>query len=130
MMINALTTFSGFSVDNIEKAKEFYVGTLELVLKDESMGLRLELPGGGKLFIYEKPDHTPASFTVLNFVVESIDDTVDHLVGHHGITFERYSDMPAEQDERGILRGKTAGEGPDIAWFKDPAGNVLAVIEN
>jgi catechol 2,3-dioxygenase-like lactoylglutathione lyase family enzyme len=129
-MINALTTFSGFSVDNIEKAKEFYVGTLELILKDDSMGLQLELPGGGKLFIYEKPDHKPATFTVLNFVVESIDETVDHLVGHHGVKFEHYSDMPAEQDEREILRGKAANEGPDIAWFKDPAGNVLAVLED
>jgi predicted enzyme related to lactoylglutathione lyase len=129
-MINALSTFSGFSVDNIEKAKEFYVGTLELTLKDESMGLQLELPGGGQLFIYEKADHQPATYTVLNFVVESIDETVDHLAGHHGLTFERYDDMPGDQDERGIMRGKAAEQGPDIAWFKDPAGNVLAVLED
>jgi catechol 2,3-dioxygenase-like lactoylglutathione lyase family enzyme len=128
-MINALSTFSGFSVDNIQKAKEFYVGTLELALKDESMGLQLELPGGGQLFIYEKEGHQPATFTVLNFVVESIDETVDHLAGHHGIEFERYPDMPGEQDERGIMRGKAANQGPDIAWFKDPAGNILAVLE-
>lgn len=129
-MINALTAFSSFSVDNIEKAKEFYVGTLELTLKDDSMGLQLELPGGGKLFIYEKPDHKSADFTVLNFVVGNIDETVDHLGGHHGIAFERYPDMPGEQDEKGIMRGKAAGQGPDIAWFKDPAGNVLAVLQD
>ncbi|MDN5274691.1 MAG: glyoxalase [Candidatus Saccharibacteria bacterium] len=129
-MINALSTFSGFSVDDIEKAKEFYVGTLELALKDDSMGLQLELPGGGKLFIYEKPGHKPAEFTVLNFVVENIDETVDHLAGDHGITFERYPDMPGPQDEKGIMRGKAANQGPDIAWFKDPAGNILSVIED
>ena len=129
-MINALTTFSGFSVDSLEKAKEFYGGTLELTITDESMGLQLELPGGGKLFIYEKPDHKPAEFTVLNFVVESIDETVDHLAGHHGIQFERYPDMAGAQDEKGIMHGKAANQGPDIAWFKDPAGNILSVIED
>jgi catechol 2,3-dioxygenase-like lactoylglutathione lyase family enzyme len=129
-MINALTTFSSFSVDSIEKAKEFYVTTLELTLKDASMGLELELPGGGKLFIYEKPTHKPAEFTVLNFIVEDINETVDHLAGDHGIEFERYPDMPGTQDERGIMRGKAAGQGPDIAWFKDPAGNILSVIED
>lgn len=128
-MINALSTFSGFSVDSIEKAKEFYVHTLELTLIDDSMGLQLELPGGGKLFIYEKPGHTPATFTVLNFVVASIDEAVDHLSNDHGIEFERYQDMPAPQDEKGILRGKTVNQGPNIAWFKDPAGNILAVLE-
>lgn len=128
-MINALTTFSGFSVNDIEKARDFYVGTLELVLKDDSMGLMLEMPGGGRVFAYEKPDHQPAGFTVLNFIVENIDEAVDHLAGHHGIQFERYSDLPAEQDDRGVLRGKSTGDGPDIAWFKDPAGNVLSIIE-
>lgn len=128
-MINALTTFSGFSVDDIEKAKEFYVGTLELTLKDDTMGLMLELPGGARVFAYEKPDHKPADFTVLNFIVESIDEALDHLAGHHGVQFEHYSDLPAEQDDRGVLRGKATGDGPDIAWFKDPAGNVLSIIE-
>jgi catechol 2,3-dioxygenase-like lactoylglutathione lyase family enzyme len=129
-MINALSTFSSFSVDSIEKAKEFYVGTLELTLTDDSMGLQLELPGGGKLFIYDKSDHQSAGFTVLNFVVGSIDETVDHLAGDHGIEFERYPDMPGGQDEKGIMRGKAANQGPDIAWFKDPAGNILSVIED
>lgn len=126
-MIAALSTFSGISVDDIVKAKEFYVDTLELPLKDDSMGLQLELPGGGALFVYEKPDHQPATFTVLNFVVEDIDETVDHLAGHHGIIFEQYDNMPW-QDEKGIGRGKSANMGPDIAWFKDPAGNTLAVV--
>ena len=127
-MLTALSAFSGLSVDDIKKAKEFYVDTLALKLNDDSMGLRLELPGGGQLFIYQKDNHIPATFTVLNFVVENVDATVDHLVDH-GINFERYDNMPASQDDRGILRGKVAQQGPDIAWFKDPAGNILAVLE-
>jgi predicted enzyme related to lactoylglutathione lyase len=128
-MITALSTFSGFSVDDMKKAKEFYVDKLGLVVSDESMGLQLELPGGAQLFVYEKPDHQPATFTVLNFVVADIDDTVDHLVSEHGVVMERYDNMPAAPDEKGILRGKAANQGPDIAWFKDPAGNILAVLE-
>lgn len=128
-MLTALSAFSGLSVDDIEKAKEFYVNTLALKLRDDTMGLQLELPGGGQLFIYQKANHTPATFTVLNFVVEDIDATVDHLVGH-GISFERYEGMPGTQDEKGILRGKAVQQGPDIAWFKDPAGNILAVLED
>lgn len=128
-MINAVSSFSGISVLNLEEARKFYVDTLELPLKDDSMGLMLELPGAGELFIYEKPDHQPAGFTVLNFVVEDINDTIDHLVNDHGISFERYNNLPAEQDERGVLRGKAAGQGPDIAWFLDPSGNVLSVVE-
>jgi catechol 2,3-dioxygenase-like lactoylglutathione lyase family enzyme len=127
-MLAALYAFSGLSVDDIKKARKFYVETLALTLKDDGMGLQLELPGGGQLFIYEKQDHIPATFTVLNFVVASIDDTVDHLIGH-GITFEHYDNMPGPQDEKEILRGKAAQQGPDIAWFKDPAGNILAVLE-
>ncbi len=128
-MLTAVSSFSGISVSSIEEARVFYVDTLGLKLVDDSMGLQLELPGGGQLFIYEKPNHVPADFTVLNFVVENINETVDHLVNDHGIKFERYDNMPAPQDERGILRGKEAGQGPDIAWFTDPAGNVLSVIE-
>jgi len=129
-MLTALTTFSGLSVDDIAKAKEFYVETLAFTLIDDSMGLQLELPGGSELFIYEKPDHTPATYTVLNFVVDDINETIHHLTGHHGIVMERYEGMPASQDELGVLRGKAGGDGPDIAWFKDPAGNVLALLEN
>jgi catechol 2,3-dioxygenase-like lactoylglutathione lyase family enzyme len=129
-MLKALSAFSGLSVDNAEKAKEFYVDKLGLKLTDESMGLQFELPGGGQLFVYEKSGHVPAEFTVLNFVVEDIDETVDHLVSDHGIEFERYDNMPGQQDEKGIMRGKAANMGPDIAWFKDPAGNILSVLAN
>jgi len=127
-MLTALDTFSGFSTNNIEQARSFYVDTLAFKVIDDSMGLDLELPGGSRVFIYEKDDHSPATFTVLNFVVENIDDTVDHLV-EHGIVFERYDNMPASQDEKGILRGRSANQGPDIAWFKDPAGNILSVLQ-
>ena len=123
-----LNSFSGISVDNLQEAMEFYVNFLGLELTDDSMGLTLNLPGGGTLFIYEKVDHEPATFTVLNFIVEDIETVIDEYV-EKGITFERYDSLPAEQDDRGILRGKAAGQGPDIAWFKDPAGNILSLIE-
>lgn len=127
-MLQARTAFGGFSVNDLAKAKAFYVDTLGLKLVDDKMGLQLELPGGGQLFIYDKPDHQPATFTILNFVVDDIDEAVDHLVSDHSIAFERYDNMPGDQDEKGILRGKAAGMGPDIAWFKDPAGNILAIM--
>lgn len=129
-MITAISSFSGYSVDNIEAARKFYVDTLQLKLIDDSMGLMLELPGGGQHFLYEKADHVPADYTTLNFVVDDINETIEHLGGHHGIKFEMYDNLPAPQDEKGVLRGKAAGQGPDIAWFKDPAGNVLSVLEN
>lgn len=121
--------FSGFSVTNLEQAQEFYTQTLGLSVADEGMGLRLKLPGGGEVFIYEKADHQPASFTILNFVVSDIDEAVDDLTGR-GVVFERYENMPAPQDEKGILRGLSAQMGPDIAWFKDPAGNILSVLQD
>jgi len=128
-MFTAQAAFSGCSVDDLQKAKQFYTHTLGLELEDETMGLRLQLPGGGKLFIYPKPDHQPASYTMLNFVVDDIDTAVDELV-NAGVTFERYDNMPGKQDDKGILRGRSAGQGPDIAWFKDPAGNILSVLQN
>lgn len=128
-MLTAFSSFSGLSVSNLEKAHYFYADTLGLILKDNSMGLLFALPGGGELFIYEKPNHVPAEFTVLNFVVEDIDDTIDHLIDDHGVHFEHYDNLPGPQDGREVLRGKAIGMGPDIAWFKDPAGNVLSVIE-
>jgi len=129
-MLTAISSFSGISVPSLDEAREFYVDTLELKLTDDSMGLLVELPGGGQLFIYEKADHVPAEFTVLNFVVEDINVAIDHLVNAHNITFERYEGMPAPQDERGVLRGKEFHQGPNIAWFKDPAGNILSLVEN
>jgi hypothetical protein len=103
------------------------VNILGLQLDSEAMGLKFQLPGGGEIFLYPKPNHQPATFTVLNFVVENIDEAVDTLASQ-GIQFERYTDLPA--DEKGILRGISANRGPDIAWFKDPAGNILSVLQN
>lgn len=129
-MEHVLATFSGFSVNNLAKAKEFYTVTLGLELIDEAMGLSLQLPGGGRVFIYEKADHQPATFTVLNFVVDNIDAALDDLE-NAGITFEQYElGNGAEQDDRGVLRGLAANMGPDIAWFKDPAGNVLSILQD
>jgi len=128
-MLKAQAAFSGFSVDDLQKAKQFYTQTLGLELESEEMGLRLQLPGGGKLFLYDKEDHQPAMFTVLNFVVADIDEAVDELVGL-GVNFEHYDNMPGKQDEKGIIRGRSANQGPDIAWFKDPAGNVISVLQD
>jgi catechol 2,3-dioxygenase-like lactoylglutathione lyase family enzyme len=126
-MLKAKGVFSGFSVDDLDKAKEFYTKTLGLELEDDKMGLQFKLPGGGSHFIYPKEDHKPASFTVLNFVVSDIDDAVDELI-KHGVEFEKYEGF--HQDEKGIARGKSANQGPDIAWFKDPAGNILSILED
>jgi catechol 2,3-dioxygenase-like lactoylglutathione lyase family enzyme len=128
--MNVLNTFSGISVSDLAQAKEFYTKTLGLELKNEEMGLQIDLPGGAQLFVYEKSDHQPATFTVLNFVVENIDTTIDELAGK-GIKFDHYDlGGGAETDEKGVLRGLAANMGPDIAWFKDPAGNVLSVIQD
>src|ERR1700729_3200172 len=124
-MIKAQASFSGVSVDDLEKAKEFYTKILGLELRDEEMGLQFKLPGGGRLFIYEKDNHEPATFTVLNFVVGDIDEAVDELV-KLGVKLEKYEGF--HQDEKGIARGIAAKMGPDIAWFKDPAGNILSVL--
>lgn len=126
-MLQVKTAFSGISVDDLAKAKTFYTETLGLNLADEEMGLQLNLPGGGKLFIYSKPDHQPATFTVLNFVVDDIDAAVDQLTSQ-GVEFEHYDTGMIKTDEKGIARGKASGHGPDIAWFKDPAGNILSVL--
>jgi catechol 2,3-dioxygenase-like lactoylglutathione lyase family enzyme len=128
-MLNIQAAFSGFSVNDLEAAKQFYAETLGLKLVDDSMGLNFALPGGGEIFIYPKDDHQPATFTILNFVVDSIDEAADALV-EKGVLFERYDSMPGSQDEKGILRGIAAQQGPDIAWFKDPAGNILSILQN
>lgn len=128
-MFRAQAAFSGISVDDLDKAKHFYVDTLGLQLDDETMGLQFKLPGGGGLFIYPKDGHQPATFTVLNFVVENIDEAVDALTDQ-GVQFERYDNMPGQQDDKGIARGLSTNQGPDIAWFKDPAGNILSVIQD
>jgi len=127
-MFTALAGFSGLSVNDLGKAKQFYTETLGLKLDDEKMGLQLQLPGGGKLFIYPKDDHQPASYTALNFVVENIDEAVDELVSS-GVSFEHYDNMSGKQDEKGVIRGIQANQGPDIAWFKDPAGNIISILQ-
>jgi catechol 2,3-dioxygenase-like lactoylglutathione lyase family enzyme len=125
-MFQARAAFSGFSVNDLAKAKAFYAETLGLKVDDEGVGMRLHLPGGGTVFAYPKDDHQPATFTILNFVVENIDEAVDELT-NRGVQFEHYEEGP-KADEKGILRGLSKNLGPDIAWFKDPAGNILSVI--
>jgi catechol 2,3-dioxygenase-like lactoylglutathione lyase family enzyme len=115
--------FSGFAVDHLDRAREFYEGTLGLDVSVEDGLLTLELAGDRPTLIYPKPDFTPATYTILNFPVEDIDAAVDELTAR-GVRFERYEGF--DQDEKGISRG--AG-GPPIAWFTDPAGNILAVLE-
>ena len=118
-MLNSAPAFSTYSADNLKEAKEFYGKTLGLKVSERNEGLSLELEGGSKVFIYPKPNHTPATFTVLNFQVRSIDEAVNQLTSR-GVRFERYDDKDLKTDARGIHRGD---EGPTIAWFKDPAGN-------
>ncbi|MDB5178833.1 MAG: Glyoxalase-like domain protein [Patescibacteria group bacterium] len=117
--------FSGFSVNDQAAAKKFYSGTLGLEVEENPMGLVLKITGGKGVFVYPKDDHAPATFTILNFPVEDIDKAVDELAAKD-VKFEHYEGMT---DEKGIARGITAKRGPDIAWFKDPAGNILAVLQ-
>lgn len=116
--------FSGFAVPDIEAARRFYGDTLglEVELVDGPGLLTLHLAGDRPTLIYPKPDFTPATYTILNFPVEDIDTAVDELT-ERGVTFERYDGF--EQDGKGIARGP----GPNIAWFKDPAGNILSVLQ-
>jgi catechol 2,3-dioxygenase-like lactoylglutathione lyase family enzyme len=116
--------YSGFAVPDIEQAREFYEGTLGLKVSGESE-LILHLAGDRDTLVYPKPDHTPATYTILNFPVPDIDAAVDELVSR-GVRFERYEDF--DQDEKGVFRGGGVN-GPDIAWFKDPAGNILSVLK-
>lgn len=120
--------FSGFSVSDLDAARSFYSETLGLTVHDLDMGLlELEFVGGGRVIIYPKPNHAPATFTVLNFPVDDIDAAVDGLAAR-GVVFEHYEGMG--QDSKGVSRGKAAGVGPDIAWFTDPAGNILSVLSD
>jgi len=119
--------FSGFSVDSIDAARSFYRDTLGMDVSDNAMGfLQITLSDGGTIFIYSKPDHTPASFTILNFPVDDVEAAVDEL-NAKGVVTKIYADPDMGTDAKGISHGKP-GEGPDIAWFKDPAGNVLSVL--
>jgi predicted enzyme related to lactoylglutathione lyase len=116
--------FSGFSVDDVAAAKAFYGETLGLDVDDAGMGIiSISLPGGGQVIAYPKENHEPATFTILNFAVDDIDAAVDEL-NRRGVKTDIYDDPNLPTDAKGIMRGN----GPDIAWFKDPAGNVLAVL--
>lgn len=125
--MDIVNAFSGFSVNDIEQAKTFYGQTLGLQIEEETMGLlTVHLPGGGEVIIYPKPDHTPATYTTLNLVVSDIDAAVDTLTSR-GVSFEQYDGF--SQDGKGIARSNDPDQGPDIAWFKDPADNILAVLQ-
>ena len=122
-MFKDTKAFSGFSVDDISKAKAFYGQTLGLDVSEEHGRLYLHLAGGSRIVIYPKRNHTPATFTILNFPVDDIEAAVDQLT-RRGVHFEQY-EGDLKTDEKGIFRGG----GPLIAWFKDPAGNILSVVE-
>src|SRR6266498_5358600 len=121
-MFRDTKAFSGFAVNDMQRAKDFYAGTLGLNVSEENGMLHLHLAGGTEVLVYPKPNHTPATFTILNFPVDDIDKAVDQLV-ERGVRIERYNGPG--MDAKGIQRG----EGPYIAWFKDPAGNILSVLQ-
>ena len=123
-MFRHTKAFSGFSVDDIDAARRFYGETLGLRVSEEHGLLFLHIAGDRETLVYPKPDHTPATFTILNFPVEDIEAAVDALAAR-GVAFERYEGGGMEADEKGIHRGP----GPAIAWFKDPAGNILSVLQ-
>ena len=123
MIFKNTKAFSSFSVNDLEEAKKFYGQTLGVEVSESEEGLNLQIKGGNDVFIYPKPDHVPATFTVLNFVVDDVDRTVDELT-KLGIRFQIYNKGELKTDDKGIFQGK-----PKIAWFKDPAGNFLSVLE-
>lgn len=125
-MFKDTKAFSGFSVDDLQKAKAFYSQTLGLNVSEEEMGaLTLHIAGGTNILIYPKDNHTPATFTILNFPVANVEQAVDELT-RRGVRFEIYDEPDLKTDTKGISRGNG---GPTIAWFKDPAGNILSVLE-
>jgi catechol 2,3-dioxygenase-like lactoylglutathione lyase family enzyme len=123
-MLDKSKAFSSFSVNDVQKAKEFYSRTLGLEVSESHGLLNLHRPGGTTVLIYPKPNHLPATFTILNFPVQNVDEAVAELT-ERGVRFEIYNEPDLKTDERGIFRGG----GPVIAWFKDPAGNILSVLE-
>jgi catechol 2,3-dioxygenase-like lactoylglutathione lyase family enzyme len=122
-MLTDSAAFGGFSTNDIPATRAFYADTLGLKVTEENGMLTLHLGGGGRVLVYPKDDHEPAAYTCLNFPVEDIDAAVDDLASR-GVTFERYDGMP--QDDRGVMRG----EGPPIAWFTDPTGNILSILQD
>ena len=123
-MLKNSRAFSSFSVDDLSKAREFYSETLGLEVSDMYGMLLLHTGGDGRVLVYLKPDHTPATFTVLNFPVDNTGEAVEKLTRRR-VRFEIYNEDDLKTDEKGIL----LGDGPKIAWFKDPAGNILSVLE-
>jgi catechol 2,3-dioxygenase-like lactoylglutathione lyase family enzyme len=123
-MFEDTKAFSGFSVDDLARARAFYGETLGLRVSEDNGMLTLHIAGGRDTLVYPKADHQPATFTILNFPVDDIDSAVDELA-RRGVEFERYAGTPMATDDKGIFRGG----GPLIAWFKDPAGNVLSVLQ-
>jgi predicted enzyme related to lactoylglutathione lyase len=123
-MLKESSAFSSFSVNYLQKAKEFYGQTLGVEFSESPEGLELHIAGGTRIFIYAKLNHVPATFTILNFLVDNIQEAVDKLT-KRGVRFEIYNDPDLMTDERGIHHGP----GPKIAWFRDPAGNFLSVLE-
>ena len=123
-MFRNARAFSSFSVNDVKKAKDFYGRTLGLEVVEESRGLELHIAGGFRIFVYPKEDHTPATFTVLNFPVEDVEEAVGELK-NRGVRFEIYTKGEIQTDDKGIMRG----HGMKMAWFKDPAGNFLSVVE-
>ncbi len=125
-MFGSTKAFSSFAADDIPAARKFYGETLGLKVSEESGLLWLHMAGDRDILVYPKPDHTPASFTILNFSVDDIDRAVDELA-ERGVRFERYDGF--DQDEKGIARPREGEDGPPIAWFTDPAGNILSVLQ-
>ncbi len=124
-MLTDSKAFGGFSVNDVSQARTFYADTLGLRVSEDNGMLTLHLAGDRDILVYPKDDHTPASFTILNFPVNDVEAAVDELT-NRGVSFERYPDMEADMDEKGVFHGG----GPLIAWFTDPAGNVLSVIQD
>lgn len=127
-MFKANDGYAGFSVKDIPEAKAFYTDVLGLEVEDDQMGLMINLPKQGKIFVYPKDDHEAATYTVLNLLVSDIDQAVNQLV-EKGIIFEQYDFSDFKTDEKGIVWGMKSGDGPNIAWFKDPSGNIISIIE-
>lgn len=126
-MFKDSNAFSSFSVNDLQAAKDFYGQVLGLEVSDNPMGvLELHIKGSSNIMLYPKPDHEPATFTVLNILVPDLEHAVDALIVKN-VTFEQYHNEYLNTDDKGIMHGD--GHGPDIAWFKDPAGNILSLIE-
>ncbi len=127
-MFNPKTALNAFSAKDLDAIKHFYSEVLGLEVQDSPAGLEIQLPGGAKTIVYQSDKNQPAEYTMLNFFVDDIDEAVDALM-KRGVTFERYENMGFPQDEKGIARGLAAHKGPDGAWFKDPQGNILEVLQ-